>query len=152
MKIEIKHRYSGDVLFEHEQENNSIKVTVCAAIKSGADLSVAYLSGADLYGADLSGADLSRSDLSEANLSEAKNIYDSHEILAEIAIRFDVTLKPVAAMIRGRIVGCWKEYTKTIRNVFGDETINRLSNAWLQDESWGVRKRLITYGWIKENE
>ncbi|MFA5754223.1 MAG: hypothetical protein WC905_02645 [Patescibacteria group bacterium] len=55
-------------------------------------------------------------------------------------------------MIRGRIVGCWEEYTKTIRNVFGDETIQRLSEAWLQDDSWGVKKRLIEYGWIKENE
>ncbi len=84
MKFEIKHRYSGAVLFE--LECGSMRLCVEAAVKSRANLSRANLyganlsranlsradlSGADLYGADLSGADLSRANLSRANLSRA---------------------------------------------------------------------------------
>ena len=63
IKIQIKTLF-GELIFEYESENNSIKETLLEAIKSGADLS-----GADLIDADLSGADLSG-----ANLSGAENI------------------------------------------------------------------------------
>ena len=43
-KIQIK-SWLGDILFEHEEENNTIKKTVVKAAASGANL----------YGADLSG-------------------------------------------------------------------------------------------------
>jgi len=54
MKIEIKHRISGIVLFSIEAE--SWKIAVEAAVKSRANLSGANLSGANLSWADLSGA------------------------------------------------------------------------------------------------
>jgi hypothetical protein len=89
MLFEIKHRFTGSVLFGFEC--GSMKLCVEAAVNSradlsradlsranlsgadlsGADLSGAYLSGADLSGADLSGADLSGAHLSRANLSGA---------------------------------------------------------------------------------
>ena len=69
-KIEIKSIF-GDLLFEFEKENNSVKETLLEAIKSGADLRRAYLSGANLSGANLSGAYLSGANLSGANLSDA---------------------------------------------------------------------------------
>jgi len=73
MIIEIKNRFTGSVLFSHDAEENSLKITLEMALKSGADLycadlSGADLSGADLYCADLSGADLYCADLSGANL------------------------------------------------------------------------------------
>jgi len=96
MNIQIKSRFTAAVLFEHDCENNSLRITLELAIKSGADLrgadlrgadlsdaylsradlrgadlSDAYLSGADLRGADLSGADLSGANLSGADLSGA---------------------------------------------------------------------------------
>jgi uncharacterized protein YjbI with pentapeptide repeats len=71
MKIEIKNRFTGSVIFSNEQEGNSTLITLKLAISSGADLSRADLSGADLYGADLSRADLSGADLSGADLSGA---------------------------------------------------------------------------------
>ena len=89
IKIEIKHRWFGKVLFSYEKEDNTIKDTLVEAVKqktylrgaylSGADLSGAYLrgaylSGAYLSGADLSGADLSGADLSGAYLSGAKEV------------------------------------------------------------------------------
>jgi len=69
MNIQIKSRFTAAVLFEHDTENNSIRLTLELAIKSGANLSGANLSGANLSCADLSGANLSCADLSGANLS-----------------------------------------------------------------------------------
>ena len=99
VKIEIKNRITGKVLFELERENNSVKKTLEAAVKNkaylgdadlgGADLGDAYLrgaylrgaylrdadlGGADLRGADLGGADLGGADLRGADLGGAKNI------------------------------------------------------------------------------
>ena len=56
MKIEIKSWIAGDVLFSHYAENNTMRLTVEAAVSAGANLSGAYLAGADLSGAYLAGA------------------------------------------------------------------------------------------------
>ena len=61
IKIQIKNRWTGSVLFEYEKEENTIKDTLLEAVKQGAyltdaDLRGAYLTGAYLRGADLTGA------------------------------------------------------------------------------------------------
>ena len=61
MKIEIKHRFTGEIIVAGKYD--SLKD---AAEKSGADLS-----GADLRRADLSDANLRRADLRDANLRDA---------------------------------------------------------------------------------
>ena len=81
IKIEIKNRWTGNILFEYLSENNTIKKTVSEAIKSeanlrranlrGANLRRANLRGANLYGADLRGADLCGADLCGADLCGA---------------------------------------------------------------------------------
>ena len=71
IKIEIKHRLYGTVLFEYESVNNTIARTVEEAVKQNADLSYANLSSANLSSANLSSADLSYANLSSANLSSA---------------------------------------------------------------------------------
>ena len=86
IKIEIKNRWTGKVLFEYEKENNTVKDTLIEAVKNkaylgGADLGGAYLRGAylrgaylgdaDLGGADLGGADLRGADLRGADLGGA---------------------------------------------------------------------------------
>ena len=53
MNIQIKSRFNDAVLFEHDCEGNSVRLTLELAIKSGADLSGAYLRGAYLRGATL---------------------------------------------------------------------------------------------------
>ena len=58
IKIEIKNRWTGKVLFEYEKENNTTKDTLIEAVKNDADLRGAYLGDADLGGAYLRGADL----------------------------------------------------------------------------------------------
>jgi len=82
--FDIKHRFSGEVLFKLETE--SLKLCVEAAVKGrtdlcdadlrdadlrGADLRDADLRGADLCGADLCGADLRDADLRGADLCDA---------------------------------------------------------------------------------
>jgi len=69
MKIEIKHRFSGNILFEGEF--GSLKIALEVAVRGDADLRGADLSDADLSGADLSGADLSDAYLSGADLRGA---------------------------------------------------------------------------------
>jgi alkylated DNA nucleotide flippase Atl1 len=71
MKIQIKHRFTLAVLFERDAEDNTMRLTVEAALQSGANLSGANLSGANLSGANLSDADLRGANLSGANLSGA---------------------------------------------------------------------------------
>ena len=77
MKIQIKSKYSGKVLFEHNCKDNTLTLTVIQACRRGADLigadlRGAYLRGADLRGADLRGADLRDVYLRCADLSGAK--------------------------------------------------------------------------------
>ena len=86
IKIEIKNRWTGRVLFEYSSEDNTMTKTVevavsrdadlrgadlCGADLCGADLRDADLRGADLCGADLCGADLRDADLRDANLRGA---------------------------------------------------------------------------------
>lgn len=85
MKLfEIKHRFTGNILFSLETE--SLKLCVEAAVKAktylegadledadleGADLRDAYLRGANLEGADLRGADIRGAYLGGADLRGA---------------------------------------------------------------------------------
>ena len=118
MKIEIKDRHYNSVLFAHDCEENSLKITLQMALKSsanlrgadlrgadlyganlrganlrGADLYGADLRGADLYGADLRGANLRGADLYGANLGEKKLIGDRPFLqLGPIGSRYDYLL------------------------------------------------------------
>ena len=51
IKIEIKNRWTGAILFEYEEESNTIKDTLIEAVNRGADLRDANLGGANLGGA-----------------------------------------------------------------------------------------------------
>ena len=71
IKIEIRNRWTGSVVFEYTKEGNTITETVLDAIRRGADLCGANLYGADLRDADLCGADLCGADLCGADLRDA---------------------------------------------------------------------------------
>ena len=71
IKIEIKNRFTGKILFEYSKENNTVKETLVEAVSKGANLEGANLRGADLKGADLEGADLEGADLKGADLKWA---------------------------------------------------------------------------------
>ena len=75
IKIQIKSVW-GEVLFEYEKENNTIKDTLEEAVKQGANLDGANLDGAslnraNLYRANLDGANLYGASLYGANLNGA---------------------------------------------------------------------------------
>ena len=63
IKISIKNRWTGSILFEYSSVDNTLAKTVLEALKGGADLYEADLRGAVLYGAKLRGADLYGADL-----------------------------------------------------------------------------------------
>ena len=91
IKIEIRNRWTGAVVFEYTKEGNTITETVLEAIRRdtdlcdtdlcsanlcdanlrGADLRDANLRDADLCGANLCGADLRGANLCGANLRDA---------------------------------------------------------------------------------
>ena len=85
IKIEIRNRWTGSVVFEYTKEGNTITETVLDAIRRGAnlrdanlrdaDLRGANLCDADLRGANLRDADLRGADLRGANLRDAKGCY-----------------------------------------------------------------------------
>lgn len=85
IKIEIKNRWTGSILFEYSSIDNTLAKTVAKALGKhtclrdadlrGADLYGADLRGANLYGADLRGADLRDADLRGANLRDARGGY-----------------------------------------------------------------------------
>ena len=46
VKLQIKNRWTGSILFEYEKEDNTIKETIIEAVKNKADLGGAHLRGA----------------------------------------------------------------------------------------------------------
>ena len=102
IKIEIKSRWAGKVLFEYEAVDNTIAKTMEAAVKSGAYIIGANLSGANLSGANLSGADLRRANLSGANLRRA-NLSG-----ADLSGAKGIPFVPFACPSDGAFVG-WKK-------------------------------------------
>ena len=71
IKIEIRNRWTGSVVFEYTKEGNTITETVLDAIRRGADLRGADLRGADLRDAYLCGANLYGAYLCDADLCGA---------------------------------------------------------------------------------
>ena len=71
MKLSILSRFNAPILFEHEAEENSLKITLQVAVKTDADLYGADLRGAKLRDADLRDANLRGADLRDANLRGA---------------------------------------------------------------------------------
>ena len=116
--IEIKHRFTGAVLFCYTPEG-TLKDAVMAAVKARADLSGADLRGADLSGAYLRGAYLRGADLSGADLSGEKLFIAPVQVLG---LRWDV-------LISGEflVVGCQRHKHEEWA-CFDDETISKMDS------------------------
>ena len=71
MKIKIKHRHTGEVIYSHKCEGNTIKKTIEKAVSENANLRNADLWNANLENASLRNADLRNADLWNANLRNA---------------------------------------------------------------------------------
>ena len=68
IKISIKNRWTGSILFEYSSVDNTLAKTVLEALKGEADLYEANLRGANLREADLYEANLYGANLREADL------------------------------------------------------------------------------------
>ena len=77
IKISIKNRWTGSILFEYSSVDNTLAKTVTEALKGGANLRGADLYEADLRGANLCEANLRGANLRGANLREA-NLYGAN--------------------------------------------------------------------------
>ena len=84
MKIEIKCRFSGSVLFSHDIENNTMRMTLEAAVSARANLARANLDGANLARTNLDGANLVGAYLVDAYLVDA-NLVDANLAGANLA-------------------------------------------------------------------
>ena len=96
IKIQIKSVF-GNVLFEYEKENNTIKDTVEEAVRRKVSLDRASLDGASLDGASLNRASLNRASLNRASLNRA-SLYGAN----------DIPYIPLACPSDGAFVG-WKK-------------------------------------------
>lgn len=110
IKIQIKSRWTGRILFEYEKEGNTVKDTVVEAVKSGADLRGADLRDANLRGADLRGAYLCDANLRGANLCDAK----------------EIPYLPLACPSDGAFIG-WKKVKDCLIQLFIPEDAKRCS-------------------------
>ena len=77
IKISIKNRWTGSILFEYSSVENTLAKTVLEALKGGADLRDADLRDANLCGANLCEANLCRANLRGADLCDA-NLRDAN--------------------------------------------------------------------------
>ena len=77
IKISIKNRWTGSILFEYSSVENTLAKTVLEALKGGADLRDADLRDANLCGANLCEANLCRANLRGADLCGA-NLRDAN--------------------------------------------------------------------------
>ena len=106
IKIQIKSIF-GDLLFEYEKENNTIKDTVEAAVRQNVSLYRANLDGANLNEASLDGASLNEASLNEASL------YAASLNAASLNGAKNIPYIPLSCPSDGAFVG-WKK----VRTVF----------------------------------
>lgn len=130
MKVEIKRRDTAQAIFSFECENNSIKLTLEAAIKAREDLSGVNLSWADLSWADLSGVNLSRAKNSELALARTMIVPEEGEFIGYKKIctkegkKVIKLLIPAEAKRVGGTAGrkCRAEFVKMLEDVSGWST------------------------------
>jgi hypothetical protein len=120
IKIEIKNRWTGEVIYSHECEYNTIRKTVEQAFKDHADLHYADLSNADLSNAHLHYAHLSNADLSNADLSNA------HLRYAHLDEGTKMGFVPLACPSDGAFVG-WKKVNGKLVKLLIPEDARRSS-------------------------
>ena len=124
IKIEIKHKWHGSVLFSYESEDNTLLKTV----------SEANLRGANLRGANLYGADLREANLRGANLYGAKDadfaiamtrilpegsIYGYKKCREDVIVKLRIPAKAKRSHAFGR--KCRAEFAKVVAIYGADE-------------------------------
>ena len=129
-KIEIKDRYDRHVIFSYECKDNTIAITVCEAVKGGADLRDANLGGADLRDAYLRDADLRDADLRDAYLGGADlggaDLRDANLGGAYLGGAKNIPFIPMACPSDGAFVA-WKKVSGKLVKLLVPEDARRCS-------------------------
>ena len=123
MKIEIKNRYTKEVIFSHECKNNTVKKTVLEAIRQNCNLRESDLSGSNLRGSDLRGSNLIGSN---GNCKEIKTV------------QTDIWHVCITANVMQ--IGC-EQHTLIEWKNFNDDEISAMESRAL--EFWGNWKKLL---------
>ena len=112
MKIEIRNRWTNEVIYSAEAE--SLKAALATCAKLGANLRSANLSGANLSGANLRSAILSGADLSGANLRSA-DLYGADLYGADLygAKGSELAISRTRILPEGSLIGYKKVSTPT---------------------------------------
>ena len=122
IKIEIKNRWTGSIIFEYSKKDNTIKDTLEEAIRRCANLRGADLGGADLGGADLRGADLRDADLGDADLGGA-NLRG-----ADLGGANNIPFIPMSCPSDGAFIG-WKKVDEYLVKLLIPEDARRCSET-----------------------
>ena len=138
MKLSILSRFNASILFEYEAEENSLKITLQVAVKTGANLEGANLEGANLYGANLRGANLYSANLRGANL-EGTNLYGANlegadlegEKLTKTPLQLNNLKWPVLISDKYLRIGCQRFTIEEWKN-FDDAAIVKMDFAALK--------------------
>ena len=75
MKIEIKHKFTGAVIFAYEKENNTIKDTVEEAVRLNVSLEYANLENSNLQNCDLENCKLQNANLQNCDFRNSNLAY-----------------------------------------------------------------------------
>ena len=133
MLIEIKNRFTSEAIFSHDQDGNSLKITLELAVKARANLS-----RANLYGANLDGANLSRANLYGANLYGAS--LDRASLLCFGDMKFIFTLQfdswPIGFTKDILQIGCKRHPIDDWRNFTDEQIAPMASNALAWWKRW----------------
>ena len=152
IKIQIKNRWTGSILFEYEKENNTMKDTLQEAVKIGINLRNAFLIGADLSGIDLGGIDLGGINLREACLRGAY-LVDTNLADANLV---DANLKGaylVGACLRGAYLrGAYLRGAYLVGTDLGDNNLRGTNFRGVNLEDWGKLQDTLTISNIGSRE
>ena len=128
MLIEIKNRFTSEAIFSHDQDGNSLKITLELAVKVRASL----------YGANLDGANLSRAHLYGANLYGAS--LDRASLLCFGDMKFIFTLQfdswPIGFTKDILQIGCKRHPIDDWRNFTDEQIAPMASNALAWWKRW----------------
>ena len=140
VKLEIKNRWTGKVIFEFETENNTISKTVNEYVR----IARANLTDADLTRANLTDADLTRANLTRANLTDADLLRFKSDLWRVLLMnRLEVSgLKK--ALIEGRIDGtkyegecaCLKGTIANVKECLIEKIPGMVKNVNEPSEQW----------------
>ena len=130
--IEIKSRYTGEVIYTHEADT-LVGANLRGADLRGADLREADLRGADLRGADLRGADLYGANLCEADFTDATVI--GHKV-TKTPIQINNLKWPILITERFMQIGCQVHTHDEWEAFSGDELSDMDDEAFEFAEKW----------------